>query len=1417
MKETDTLDHEVAIIGMACRFPGAGNVDEFWLNVRDGVESISFFTDEELIAAGVSPVELSAPNYVKARPILKGYELFDASFFGFSPKDAQIMDPQHRLFLECAWEALENAGYNSETYKGRIGVYAGVGENTYLIYNILSNPKFIKSAVASQTQLLIANEKDYLATRVSYKLNLKGPSIIVQTSCSTSLVAVHLAYQSLLIGECNMAVAGAVSISIPMISGYRYAEGGIASPDGHCKAFDADAQGTIFGSGLGIVVLKRLEDALADRNYIHAIIKGSAVNNDGSSKTGYTAPSIDGQAEVIAEALCMAEVEPETIGYVEAHGTATAIGDPIEIAALTKAFGGGSEARGRCAIGSVKTNVGHLNTASGMAGLIKTVLALKHKLIPPSLHFKEPNPRIDFSKSPFFVNASLTEWESNGGARRAGVSSFGVGGTNAHIILEEPPRLEQAESSRSWQLLLLSAKTSSALETTAANLREHLQQQPDIELADVAYTLQVGRREFNHRLAVICCDTPDALNALETMDRQRVFLANDEIERRAVVFMFPGQGSQYVGMARELYDAEKPFRQEVDRCMELFRSHSGIDLRLALYLSEEQSDETTQQITQTSIAQATLFTVEYSLAKLWMQWGVRPRAMIGHSIGEYVAACLSEVLTLEDAVALVAARGKLMQQQPKGAMLSVPLSEQEVEPLLGERLSLAAINGPASCVISGPVSSVERLQEQLEGCGVVCRRLHTSHAFHSKMMEPILEPFTEQAKQVRLSPPKIPYISNVSGKWITAQGVTSARYWAEHLRRPVRFADGINELLKEPDWILLEVGPGQTLLDLVKLQGAATDVRRLFASLRRPQQPGSDAEFLMKTLGKLWLAGVQIDWAGFQANERRRRIPLPTYPFERQRYWVERGEARYGVHAQEPTEMEIEAREDSAQPLLHPAPKDNYVAPGDELERNIAWIYQDILGVEQVSVYDDFFELGGHSLLAVGLMARLQEATGLKLPFDILFQSPTVAELAQSITIVHERGLDAAIKNNAADDPKSEGVLDDSIRAESLPADYLSEPSDVFLTGVTGFLGAFLLNEILSQTGANVYCLVRASGYGDGIERIKKNLEAYSLWNESLSNAIIPVAGDLSQPLFGLSREQFDELSARVGAIYHNGAWVNWIYPYRALKPTNVLGTQEVLRLASLGRTKPVHYISSVAVFDSHTFHNAKVMREQDDLNESEGFYTGYGMSKWVAERMVEIADSRGIPTSIYRPAYVAGHSQTGACNEKDFIYRVAKSCVQLGMAPNGNSKINIAPVDYVSKALVRLSRRKDSRGKVFHLVNTRPAYWLDIVDAMCSFGYNVKLVPYQTWRAKLICATRDSGENALYPLLSMFHEPSHEEPTPKVEAHAEPDGRQYDCQVTLDALNGDGIICPQVDHQLINNYLSYLTHNGFLEEPRYA
>ncbi|MBC1236337.1 MULTISPECIES: type I polyketide synthase [Nostoc] len=824
----------IAIIGIAGRFPGAQNVDKFWHNIRDGLESISCFTDEELVSNGIDSTVFNNPNYVKAGTVIEDIELFDAAFFGFTPREAEITDIQHRIFLESVWEALENAGYDSENYAGQIGLFAGGNISSYLFSNLYPNQDLLKSI--DRLQISIGNDKDHLPTQISYKLNFKGPSINVQTSCSTSLVAIHLACQSLLNGESDIALAGGVSIQVPQKVGYQYQEGGINSPDGHCRSFDINAQGTVFGNGLGVVVLKRLEDAIADGDCIHALIKSSAINNDGSLKVGYTAPSVDGQREVILEALVLAGVEPETITYIEAHGTGTSLGDPIEIAALTQAFRASTNKKCFCAIGSVKTNIGHLNTAAGVSGLIKTVQALKHKQIPPSLHFQAPNPQIDFANSPFYVNTQLSEWKTNEIPRRAGVSSFGIGGTNAHVILEEAPVVEPSGTSRLYQLLLFSAKTSTALESITANVVAHLQQNPDITLADVAYTLQVGRRAFEHRRIVVCHDIDDALKVLTSQNPDRIFTNHHKPSHCPVVFMFSGQGTQYVNMARELYEEETTFREQVDICSEILKPHLGIDLRHVLYPSEDKIQKALQQLQQTAITQPALFVIEYALAKLWMSWGVHPEAMIGHSIGEYVAAAIAGVFSLEDALTIVATRGKLMQQLPTERMSGI-------SPLPG--------------------------------------------GFDCAMVEPILKAFVQAVKTVKLNPPRIRFISNVTGNWITNEEATNPSYWGQHLWQSVMFSDGISQLLQQIKGIFLEVGPGGSLSTLTT-QHLEFDTKQLvLTSLRHAEEEQSDISFLLQTLGQLWLAGVEIDWSGFYTHEQRHRLPLPTYPFERQKYWIE--------------------------------------------------------------------------------------------------------------------------------------------------------------------------------------------------------------------------------------------------------------------------------------------------------------------------------------------------------------------------------------------------------------------------------------------------------------------------------------------------------------------------------------------------
>ncbi|HDN26284.1 MAG TPA: SDR family oxidoreductase [Thioploca sp.] len=904
MENSDTYELEeesIAIVGLSGRFPGAKNIDEFWHNLKNGVESITFFSDQELLSSGLDPAVLADTNYVKAKGILDNVAEFDAAFFDFNPKEAEIIDPQQRLFLECAWEALENAGYDPKTYSGAIGVYGGVSRNSYLLENLYANPELRKTV--GSYQILTGNDKDFLCTRVSYKLNLSGPSITVQTACSTSLVAVVMGCKSLLDYQCDMVLAGGVSISLPIKSGYLYQEGMIMSPDGHCRAFDAKAQGTVGGNGVGIVVLKRLEDALNDGDTIHAVIKGAAINNDGALKIGYTAPSVDAQARVIVEALTLADISPETISYVEAHGTATPLGDPVEIAALKQAFQATTDKQGYCAIGSAKTNIGHLDTAAGVASLIKTVLALKHQLLPPSLHFETPNPKLDLANSPFYVNAKLSEWKTNGFPRRAGVSSFGIGGTNAHVVLEEAPKpaseTEKPKINRPWQLLLLSAKTDTALETATTQLLEHLKQHPDLNLADVAYTYQVGRHVFDHCRLLVCQTLEDAVTALETREAKRIVSHTlENYQEPSVVFMFSGQGTQYVNMGLELYQTESVFREYVDRCAEFLKPHLGLDLRTVLYPTVqipplgkggEQNIEFSPDLKQTAIAQPALFVIEYALAQLWMAWGVQPKAMIGHSIGEYVAACLAGVFTLEEALMLVAARGRLMQSVAPGAMLAVPLSEQDIRPFLNQNLNLSAINVPVQCVVSGTIEAVAQFAAQLAEQGIECQHLHTSHAFHSEMMSPILERFLGHVQKIPLKLPKIPFISNVTGTWMSASDATSPDYWATHLRKTVRFAAGLQHLLKVPHQILLEIGPGRTLSTFAKRHPDNAG-QLVLTSLRHPKEQQSDSAFLLNTLGQLWMANIAINWSRFYAKEHRQRLSLPTYPFERQRYWVESNE-----------------------------------------------------------------------------------------------------------------------------------------------------------------------------------------------------------------------------------------------------------------------------------------------------------------------------------------------------------------------------------------------------------------------------------------------------------------------------------------------------------------------------------------------
>ncbi|HEX8351382.1 MAG TPA: type I polyketide synthase, partial [Pyrinomonadaceae bacterium] len=839
-------------------------------------------------------------------------------------------------------------GHVPEGSRGKIGVFTGAKTNTYLI-NLFSNQEFFQSL--DTFQIALGNDLACMATRVAYKFDLRGPSYSLHTACSTSLIAVHLACQSLLLGECDMALAGGASINVPQHRGYFYQKGGILSPDGRCRTFDAGAQGSNFGNGVGAVVLKRLEDALADGDHISAVIRGSATNNDGARKASFTAPGVEGQTNVLLEAMACAGVTPETISYVEAHGTATDLGDAIEILALNEAFrSAGMEAGGRCALGSVKTNLGHLETAAGVAGLIKTALALEHRQMPPTLHFERPNPKINFADGPFYVNTHLADWERGATPRRAGVSSFGIGSANAHVVLEEAPPQSESGPSRPWQLLLLSARSEAALGAATANLAAHLQGEalPDERrLADVAYTLQAGRKHFASRRAAVCGAGADADAARAALESSAAYTQPEGVAVRQVAFLFPGLGDHYPRMGWELYQTEPTFRDHVDRGAQLLQTHLGFDIRGVLYppdgaegaakpdlrrmlgRASSRDDEASRRLDRTHFIQPATFVVEYALARLWMEWGIRPQALMGYSIGEYVAACLSGVLTFEDALALVARRALMIEELPEGAMLAVPLGEAEVAPFLqNDALSLAAVNGPSTCVLSGGVAAIEAVEREMRERQIPARRLQTTHAFHSKMTEVLAGRLTELVKTFKLGAPQIPYISNVTGTWITPEEATDPSYWARHMSGAVRFSEGVTELAQGPGRVLLEVGPGQGLTSFVKQHPAcdAETARLSFATLPGAYHNRPESAFVLETLGKLWLTGQQVDWAAFYARETRRRVPLPTYPFERQRYWVDAPNAQL---AKQPRRVTLDKNEEIADWLYQPAWKPTAGTPAE--------------------------------------------------------------------------------------------------------------------------------------------------------------------------------------------------------------------------------------------------------------------------------------------------------------------------------------------------------------------------------------------------------------------------------------------------------------------------------------------------------
>lgn len=869
------LNQDVAVIGMAVRVPGVNDINTFWNNLKNGKESIEEFSVEELLSQGVSSTLLKNEKYVRSGSFLEGKENFDAAFFGYLPDEAKLMDPQTRVFHEIVWSAIEDAGYNPATYKGLIGLYAGAKSNLkWQVHSIVNNHGLVDAFTAEYL-----SDKDFTNALIAHKLNLKGSVNTLNTACSTSLVAVHHAVKSLQTGENHIAVAGGITLKSNLKEGYLYKEGMISSKDGHNKAFDAASSGTVSGEGAGAVVLKLLNKALEDGDQVLAVIKGTAINNDGGRKVGFTAPSVDGQAEVIRNAQKDAGIDPQSISYIEAHGTATRLGDPIEIEALTQVFG--ESVPKYCAIGTVKSNIGHIDAAAGIAGFIKTVLCLKNKQLVPSLHYQVPNPEIDFERGPFYVNTELKDWTSPGGTLRAGVSSFGIGGTNAHIILEEPPQLESFVSENTPVLLTLSAKTKDALQRQEKALKEFLLDNEHEDIANLSWTLQTRRTAFNHRLSLIADDRQSALTALTEKSRSSIHENVVKGGEKELVFMFPGQGSQYVDMGRELYENEGIFRTTIDLGFETAKAISGLDYKRVLYPDIESENNL---INETKYTQPLLFLFEYALTKQLEAYGLKPDVMIGHSIGEYVAACLSGVITLDDALRIVIKRGELIQDLPKGAMLGIGKSAEVIRPYLPPAISIAAMNTNDSCVISGDVKEVEKLTLTFDEVGIAYQRLHTSHAFHSTMMAPVEREFAAYVAGIEIRQPQIPYYSNVTGERVTHVELSDCNYWSDHIRNTVLFSKGLKKILSRENIILIEVGPGRTLSNFVRqhqTEGAKYQVVNL---IRHPKEETSDKKYLLRNLGKVWNYGGRVQWNTLHEGKNRRTMSLPTYPFEKIAY-----------------------------------------------------------------------------------------------------------------------------------------------------------------------------------------------------------------------------------------------------------------------------------------------------------------------------------------------------------------------------------------------------------------------------------------------------------------------------------------------------------------------------------------------------